>query len=96
MPRWLWLLLPDTSKARFKWFRRRNLPVMVDLTSLKLTKPHLRVRLLDHDDKIKPIVAYGKSLSDLTHVLELYRDRRPVVEIYIDHNEWSRFTPSPL
>lgn len=96
MPRWLWKLLPDSTKAKFRWYRKRQLPCMINLQSLDITKPHFRVRLLKHDDKIKPIVGYAKTEQELHRLLDLYHDRQPIVETYVGPNKWSRFTTSTL
>lgn len=96
IPNWLWVLMPDTTKARFKWHRARKLPLLLKLPNLTIHKPQFRIRLLNHGTLIHPIVGYYTSQEELTYALNLYADRRPVVEILQHDGTWSRFTPSKL
>ncbi len=97
IPNWLWRRLPDSSKGRFRWHRSHKRPCMVHLKTLDLTVPRYRIRLLRDSELQSPIVAYGRTLEELTPTLKLYQGRSPLVERYDSlTSKWTSFTSCKL
>jgi hypothetical protein len=70
---------------------------MVNLQTFELTIPKLRIRLIQGSELQSPVVAYGRTLEELKPLLELYRERSPMVERYDATCEtWTSFTSCKL